>query len=210
MQCRWDEHLELPVKYSALPLNAVLAINVVENVRPGATATVAGTTMPLFGKKGCVRQTFLPRAVRVPLYFLLHIVDSLYKAMKLEAHAAKPDSAWGPGLVTRGSCMSWFTGRSGKGGSDCSCGRAVVRMPGRWGRRPRRPGRRTACTPWTRYVVISRRRIRVHKADPGTCKCFYTVDKVLISKRGDSVCRGASGTRLKVLREWLGTRWACQ
>jgi hypothetical protein len=64
MQCRWDEHLELPVKYSALPLNAVLAINVVENVRPGATATVAGTTMPLFGKKGCVRQTLLPRAVR--------------------------------------------------------------------------------------------------------------------------------------------------
>ena len=52
--CRWDESIELPIKYSSLPADAVLTLTVVECVRPGMVAHVAGTAVSLFSKNGCV------------------------------------------------------------------------------------------------------------------------------------------------------------
>ncbi|KAL5005430.1 hypothetical protein ScPMuIL_018886 [Solemya velum] len=52
----WNEWLELPLKYSDLPRNAVLALTIWDIYGTNETRPVGGTTIPLFGKRGTFRQ----------------------------------------------------------------------------------------------------------------------------------------------------------
>jgi len=52
----WNEWLTLPIKYSDLPRDAVLAITILDNYSPKEDAIVGGTAITLFGKSGNFRQ----------------------------------------------------------------------------------------------------------------------------------------------------------
>lgn len=52
----WNEWLTLPVKYSDLPRNAILALTVWDCYGPRKAVAVGGTTLSLFGKHGTFRQ----------------------------------------------------------------------------------------------------------------------------------------------------------
>ncbi|KAK3098684.1 hypothetical protein FSP39_021968 [Pinctada imbricata] len=52
----WNEWLTLPVKYSDLPRNAVLALTVWDIYGTNKITPVGGTTLQLFGKRGTYRQ----------------------------------------------------------------------------------------------------------------------------------------------------------
>ncbi|XP_041368204.1 phosphatidylinositol 3-kinase catalytic subunit type 3-like [Gigantopelta aegis] len=52
----WNEWLRLPVKYSDLPRNALLALTIWDIYGTNKSLPVGGTTLSLFGKKGTFRQ----------------------------------------------------------------------------------------------------------------------------------------------------------
>ncbi|XP_049792140.1 phosphatidylinositol 3-kinase catalytic subunit type 3 isoform X1 [Schistocerca nitens] len=52
----WNEWLTLPVMFSDLPRNALLALTIYDCVGPGKMQPVGGTTISLFGKHGVFRQ----------------------------------------------------------------------------------------------------------------------------------------------------------
>ena len=52
--CSWNEWLTLPVKYSDLPRNAILALTVWDVYGPREAQPVGGSTITLFGKNGWV------------------------------------------------------------------------------------------------------------------------------------------------------------
>eukprot|EP00121_Abeoforma_whisleri_P011686 Awhi_evm1s10787 len=49
---KWEERIELPVKYCALHRDASLAITLYELSKPGVGKPVGGTTIPLFTENG--------------------------------------------------------------------------------------------------------------------------------------------------------------
>lgn len=52
----WNEWVTLPVYYSDLPRNAMLAMTIYDCAGPGKVMVVGGTTISLFGKHGMLRQ----------------------------------------------------------------------------------------------------------------------------------------------------------
>lgn len=52
----WNEWLTLPIKYSDLPRDALLAITILDVYSPKEDAVVGGTTISLFGRSGNYRQ----------------------------------------------------------------------------------------------------------------------------------------------------------
>ncbi|KAJ8304892.1 hypothetical protein KUTeg_018475 [Tegillarca granosa] len=52
----WNEWLNLPVKFSDLPRNAMLALTIWDIYGTNKSVPVGGTTLPLFGKRGTFRQ----------------------------------------------------------------------------------------------------------------------------------------------------------
>ncbi|XP_045501479.1 phosphatidylinositol 3-kinase catalytic subunit type 3 [Colias croceus] len=52
----WNEWVTLPVYYSDLPRNAILAMTIYDCAGPGKLMVVGGTTISLFGKHGMLRQ----------------------------------------------------------------------------------------------------------------------------------------------------------
>ncbi|OWR50514.1 phosphatidylinositol 3-kinase catalytic subunit type 3 isoform X1 [Danaus plexippus] len=52
----WNEWVTLPVYYSDLPRNAILAMTIYDCAGPGKVLVVGGTTISLFGKHGMLRQ----------------------------------------------------------------------------------------------------------------------------------------------------------
>ncbi|VVC86854.1 unnamed protein product [Leptidea sinapis] len=52
----WNEWITLPVCYSDLPRNAILAMSIYDCAGPGKVMVVGGTTISLFGKHGMLRQ----------------------------------------------------------------------------------------------------------------------------------------------------------
>ncbi|GAB6032406.1 Phosphatidylinositol 3-kinase catalytic subunit type 3 [Chamberlinius hualienensis] len=52
----WNEWLTLPVKYSDLPRNAMLTFTIWDCYGPRRALPIGGTTVPLFGKHGVLRQ----------------------------------------------------------------------------------------------------------------------------------------------------------
>ncbi|XP_045514091.1 phosphatidylinositol 3-kinase catalytic subunit type 3 isoform X2 [Pieris brassicae] len=52
----WNEWVTLPVYYSDLPRNAILAMTIYDCAGPGKVMVVGGTTISLFGKHGMLRQ----------------------------------------------------------------------------------------------------------------------------------------------------------
>lgn len=81
---RWDEPIKLPVKYSALPADACLALTVYACERPGSVTPVAGTTVPLFSQHGYAthRTGFEPQ-------LLLHVPIVNGHERKLEVEKSK-------------------------------------------------------------------------------------------------------------------------
>lgn len=52
----WNEWITLPVFFSDLPRNAILAMTIYDCAGPGKVMIVGGTTISLFGKHGMLRQ----------------------------------------------------------------------------------------------------------------------------------------------------------
>jgi phosphatidylinositol 3-kinase len=52
----WNEWITLPIPYKDIPRNAVLALTIYDILGPRKTAAVGGTTIPIFGKHGCLRR----------------------------------------------------------------------------------------------------------------------------------------------------------
>ena len=50
--CSWNEWLTLPINYSDLPRNALLAFTIWDIYGPNRAVPVGGTTISLFGKHG--------------------------------------------------------------------------------------------------------------------------------------------------------------
>lgn len=55
----WNEWITLPVFFSDLPRNAILAMTIYDCAGPGKVMIVGGTTISLFGKHGMLRQVGL-------------------------------------------------------------------------------------------------------------------------------------------------------
>lgn len=76
---RWDESVELPIKYSSLPSDTCIGFHVVESVRPGTEANVAGCTVPLFCRSGYVKSIIIYRTyvhIYIYSYCCRYIVQS--------------------------------------------------------------------------------------------------------------------------------------
>lgn len=52
----WNEWITLPMQFSDLPRDAMLALTILDCAGPGKTSIVGGTTISLFGKYGTFRQ----------------------------------------------------------------------------------------------------------------------------------------------------------
>ena len=52
----WNEWITLPIHYKDIPRNAVLALTIYDILGPRKTVAVGGTTIPIFGKHGCLRR----------------------------------------------------------------------------------------------------------------------------------------------------------
>ena len=52
----WNEWITLPIHYKDIPQNAVLALTIYDILGPRKTVAVGGTTIPIFGKHGCLRR----------------------------------------------------------------------------------------------------------------------------------------------------------
>ena len=51
--CKWNDWLSLPARYSDLPQDACLALTVYDIVAPHRTEIIGGTTLPLFTNGRC-------------------------------------------------------------------------------------------------------------------------------------------------------------
>ena len=52
----WNEWVTLPIHYKEIPQNAELALTIYDILGPRKSVAVGGTTIPIFGKHGCLRR----------------------------------------------------------------------------------------------------------------------------------------------------------
>ena len=52
----WNEWVALPIHFKDIPCNAILALTVYDIYAPHKVLPVGGTTIPIFGEHGCLRQ----------------------------------------------------------------------------------------------------------------------------------------------------------
>lgn len=71
LYCSWNEWVTLPIAYSDLPRDAVLAMTILDCAGPGRLMVVGGTTISLFGKHGMFRQ------VNIVLFYSPHSLQPL-------------------------------------------------------------------------------------------------------------------------------------
>ena len=54
----WNEWIEIPLRFKDLPRNTVLGLTVYDIYGPRDTVPVGGTTISIFGHRGCLRRGF--------------------------------------------------------------------------------------------------------------------------------------------------------